>query len=240
MSEFIAGLHGRHAAIGAALAAAFDAPTTSGFEIADLKSRATEQVPGPKSFAPIEPGHKATEGWDVFDAEASAPEGPQFVDPIAAARDAGFAEGMVAGLAQAASEAGRDQALGVALAGALAGAERFDRERVALQLRQTVLALVARLVGEVGVSGELLAARITAAVDLLADSAESALLRLNPDDGALVDGRLPKTIFPAGDAAIARGSFVLESASTIIEDGPEQWLEQLTQAIERVAVPPTC
>jgi flagellar assembly protein FliH len=130
--------------------------------------------------------------------------------------------------------------LGEALAGALAGAERFDRERVAQQLRQTVLALVARLVGEVGVSGELLAGRIAAAVDLLADAAESALLRLNPADLPLVEGLLPGTIFAAGDAEVARGSFVLESASTIVEDGPEQWLEQLGQAIERVAVPPSC
>jgi flagellar assembly protein FliH len=30
---------------------------------------------------------------------------------------------------------------------------------------------------------------------------------------------------------------VLESASTIVEDGPELWLEQLAQAIDRVAVP---
>ena len=54
---------------------------------------------------------------------------------------------------------------------------------------------------------------------------------------ALLEGRLPATIFAVGDAAIARGSFVMESASTIVEDGPELWLDQLAQAIDRVAVP---
>jgi flagellar assembly protein FliH len=44
-------------------------------------------------------------------------------------------------------------------------------------------------------------------------------------------------VFAVGDVHVARGSFVLESASTIVEDGPELWLEQLAQAIDRVAVP---
>ena len=63
------------------------------------------------------------------------------------------------------------------------------------------------------------------------------MLRVHPDDVALLEGRLPKSIFAAGDPAVARGSFVLESASTIVEDGPELWLDQLAQAIERVPVP---
>ncbi|RZM09613.1 MAG: flagellar biosynthesis protein FliH, partial [Sphingomonas sp.] len=87
---------------------------------------------------------------------------------------------------------------------------------------------------------ELLGARIETASELLADKAESAMLRVHPDDVALLDGHLPKTIFAVGDATLARGSFVLESASTIVEDGPELWLEQLTQAIDRVSVPPLC
>ena len=48
-------------------------------------------------------------------------------------------------------------------------------------------------------------------------------------------GLLPDTIFPVGDAAVARGSFVMEAASTIVEDGPALWMEQLTAAIERAA-----
>ena len=53
------------------------------------------------------------------------------------------------------------------------------------------------------------------------------------------DGRKEHNLYLAGDAAVARGSFVLESASTIIEDGPDQWLEQLTTALDKVAMP-TC
>ena len=41
-----------------------------------------------------------------------------------------------------------------------------------------------------------------------------------------------------GDPHLARGAFVIESASTIVEDGPDLWLEQLAQAIDRVPIPP--
>jgi flagellar assembly protein FliH len=75
---------------------------------------------------------------------------------------------------------------------------------------------------------------------LLADGAESALLRLHPDDVPLVQGKLPATIFPVGDPHVTRGSFVIESASTIVEDGPDVWLDQLAQAIDRVPIPPAC
>jgi flagellar assembly protein FliH len=102
------------------------------------------------------------------------------------------------------------------------------------------MSLVGKLVGEVGISPELLASRITTASDLLADKTESALLRVHPDDVPLLEDHLPKTIFAVGDPGLARGSFVLESASTIVEDGPELWLEQLTQAMDRIVVPPIC
>ncbi len=54
---------------------------------------------------------------------------------------------------------------------------------------------------------------------------------------AIVCGRLPATIFAVGDASVSRGSFVLESASTVVEDGPALWMEQLAAAIDRVPLP---
>jgi len=95
-------------------------------------------------------------------------------------------------------------------------------------------------VGETGVTPDLLAERIESATEMLADSAESALLRVHPDDVPLLEGKLPKTVFAAGDPVLKRGSFVLESASTVVEDGPDHWLEQLAAAIDRIPVPPLC
>lgn len=243
MSEFTAGFSSRGIGVAEALQAAF-APRIAGFAAADLRDRATrgpvhfapqgEGEASPKHFSPANPGTNPTAGWDPLDATAPS---ASFVDPVAAAHAAGYAEGVEAALAEFAANAERDRALLTALTHALQADDRIDRNAVARRLRETVLFLVTRLVGEVGISPEILARRIEAAADMLSDAAESAMLRVHPDDVALLEGKLPRQIFAVGDATVARGAFVLESASTIVEDGPEEWLEQLAQAIDRVAVP---
>lgn len=210
MSDFIAGFSARHQT--ADLIAQAFSPV--GFAPADLRQRAL----GSRSFASADPGA----------VDAITPR----LDPLADARAAGFAEGLAAALA----DETRDRDLAEQIVATLSG--RVDRDRVALQLRQTVLFLVAKIVGETGVAPDVLARRVEAATELLSDAAESAMLRVHPDDVALLEGRLPATVFAVGDAAVTRGSFVMESASSIVEDGPELWLDQLAAAIEQVAVPP--
>lgn len=246
---FTAGFTARHNAAAEALHRAFNLSAEM-FAPADIKARAggrgrsdaaPEGAATPRHFSPADPDTNPTEGWDPFTADSEAEAKPTgasgFVDPIKAAHEMGHAEGKAAGLAEAAANAARDRGMLEAIAAELRASGQLDRERMAAQLRQTVMLLVSRLIGEVGISGELLTKRIAAATEMIADGAESALLRVNPDDLVLLDGRLPKTVFAAGDATIQRGSFVLESASTIVEDGPDLWLEQLSQAIDRVALP---
>ncbi|WP_380788283.1 FliH/SctL family protein [Sphingomonas sp. R86521] len=243
MSDFVAGIAARHDAAALAMRTAF--PIAATFAPADLRLRAATRGPvpfksqgsGPRHFSPADPDFNPTAGWDPMDAAA---EQSSFIDPLAAAHANGYAEGLAAAAAAALAETARDQAFGTALAAALGSGDRIDRERVAQQLRQTVMHLVGKLVGEIGIAPELLAARIETASDLLADKTESALLRVHPDDVTLLEGHLPKAIFPVGDPTLARGSFVLESASTIVEDGPELWLEQMALAIDRISVPTPC
>lgn len=210
----------------------------TGFSPADLIARIEEAFStdqgGPKSYAPADPQANPTQGWDPLD--PISPETP-FLDPIEEARREGFDEGFAAAQAAHEEAARRDLGLLEGVVAALQSDERIDRARVADQLRQTVMHLVTRLVGEVGVSADLLTGRVEAAAELLADASESAMLRVNPADVALLDKRLPQTIFAVGDAALSRGSFVLEASSTIVEDGPELWLEQLTTALDKVALP---
>ena len=245
-ASFQAGLSARHDAAAQVLHQAFDRPS-EGFAAYDLRERATRSGAGgpvgfspqgqnPKHFSPENSGSNPTEGWNPFDATV-APEAPQFVDAVATAHAAGYAEGIAAALAETSEAGERDRALLTRLGEALRADDRLDRDKMAQQLRQTVLFLVSKLVGEIGVAPDMLASRIDAASDMLADAAESAMLRVHPDDVAMLEGKLPRSVFAIGDSAIARGSFVLESASTIVEDGPELWLEQLAMAIDRVAVP---
>jgi len=253
MSNFISGLAtARHDALGEALQRAFDvmpgfaaaeargiaAAYTAAFTARDEAVAHGVSAPdGPRHFSPADPAADPTEGWDPFEPEAE-PIGPSlFVDPVEVARSAGYDAGYADALAEARAVADRDQTLLAQLGAALQAGSRLDREAVARRLRQTVLYLVTQLVGEIGVAPERLAKRIAAATDLLSDQTESAMLRVNPGDVALLEGKLPASVFAVGDAGVARGSFVLEAASTIVEDGPELWLEQLAHAIERVAVP---
>jgi flagellar assembly protein FliH len=228
MSEgFQAGFAARHAAAAELLQQAF-APAPRSFAPMPVAAGT------PRHFSPADRAGNPTAGWNPLDANAPPSE---FLDPVATAHAAGFAEGQAAALATVAERAVIDRALLTNLTQALSQSGRIDRERVARHIRQTVLHLVTKLVGEAGVSADLLVTRVAAATEMLADVAESALLRLHPEDMPLVEGCLPQTVFAVGDAAIARGSFVLESASTVVEDGPDLWLDQLSAAFERLAVP---
>lgn len=215
----------------------------TGFTPAELIQRLEEAFGGgpadtagaaPRHFHPADRAGNPTEGWDPLDAAA---EPNAFLDPVEVARAEGYEDGVAAATLAAREEAERDRALMAALAAELKAGGAIDRAALADALRRTVLALVGKLVGDSGVSGDLLAARVAAAADLLADAHESAMLRVHPDDVALLQGLLPDTIFPIGDAGVARGSFVLEAASTIVEDGPALWLDQLAGAIDRVPLP---
>ncbi|WP_375249606.1 FliH/SctL family protein [Sphingomonas sp.] len=213
----------------------------AGFSPADLIQRIerafggnTAETVTPRHFAPADRGDDPTAGWDPLD---SAAEPTPYLDPLELARAEGYEDGVAAATVAARDAAERDRMLLTTLGAALKAGGAIDRDALAAGLRRTVMMLVRQLIGEAGVSGELLAARVSAATDLLADASESAMLRVHPDDVALLEGHLPDTIFPIGDAQVARGSFILEAASTIVEDGPELWLETLEAAVERAAVP---
>lgn len=195
-------------------------------------------APGPKHFRPANPGTNPTEGWDPFD-----PMGERDQEPVHApidAVDAARAEGFAAGMAEAerlAAERGEVDAQALAqVASLLEMMSGFERDLLAGRLRETVLFLVRRLVGEVGVSAELLERRITAAVELLAETSEVATLRLNPADHALIEGHQPARVTLVPDGTIGRGGFRIETRTTVIEDGPEAWLAQLAAALDKAAV----
>jgi flagellar assembly protein FliH len=232
--DFVAGFASRHDQAGAALRRAFAAKGVA-FAPRDMTPEPPPQPDArPKHFEPADREADPTEGWDPFDTTQST---SGFVDPIATARAAGYDEGVAAALAEVAANAARDRQLFDGLVAAINDDRRIDRDRLAGHLRQTVLHLVRQMVGETEIDGDLLGRRVKLAAGMLADDAESAVLRLNPEDMKLVDGHLPENIFAAGDASVERGHFVLESSATIVEDGPGLWLEQLAQAIDRAALP---
>lgn len=225
---FMPGFAGHVRVAEAVLNRAFGEPVSfaaSEVEHIGRRRRATDGPAQPRHFSPAETSGDMPESWE---------------DPIAAAHAAGVAEGRAALREELDAAQGREAALLDQVSDALSKGAHFDRERMAGHLRQTVLQLVTKMVGEVGIAPDVLSARIAAAVDMLADNAESALLRVHYDDVELLKGKLPANVFAVGDPHVQRGGFVIESASTIVEDGPDMWLEQLAQAIDRVPIPPAC
>lgn len=254
MSDFIAGFASRLDDAARELALSF-ADVDEGFSPRDIKARAggrprqpaSAEAPvpeGPVHFSPQPVGAKFRKPKEAEPEETPEPVATVtpdvFADPIAAARATAYAEGYRDAHEQAALEHARDQAMLQQLGEALKSTDRIDRDLLASQLRQTVMFLVSKMVRETGIAADLLVSRIEAATDLIVDNAEAAVLRLNPEDMPLVKDHLPALVQPVGDAEIARGSFIIESPATIVEDGPELWLEQLAQAIDRVGVPPLC
>lgn len=211
----------------------------SGFAPGDLIARIEEAfAASPNGFGPASAGTEIDEAEArSLDPVAAAVAEVVTIDPLVEAHRAGYDAGYAAARIEQEQQTARDLALLEGIAASLQSDDRLDRERIAQQLRQTVLHLVTRLVGDAGISADLLAGRVEAAAELLADQSESAILRVNPSDVALLEGRLPDTVFAVGDASLTRGSFVLEAASTLVEEGPELWLEQLTSALDKVAVP---
>ena len=193
----------------------------------------------PKHFRPANPGANPTAGWDPFDPMGDRPRTDSHVaqDAIEAARAEGFAEGMAAAERMAAERGEADAQALARIAAGLEAMSGFDRDALAGRLRQTVLFLVSRLVGETGVSAALFNQRIEAAVALLADSAEAAVLKLNPQDMALIEAHVPALLAPVADPAIERGGFRIETRTTSIEDGPGAWINQLAAAHDRAALP---
>ena len=160
---FVAGLAARHDAAATALRHAFS-ERPRGFAPADLIARIQAARPddaGPKHFSPADRASNPTEGWDPLKAAVQTPQ----LDPVELARAEGYAEGLAAARAAVDEAAERDKALLGELLDQLQAGDRIDREAVTARLRQTVLLLVGKLVGEIGVSADLLAGRIeTAAI----------------------------------------------------------------------------
>ena len=233
LSNFVAGFAGRRDAAGAALRQAYAAKGVA-FAPRDITPTPPGDPAQPRRFAPADPELDPTEDWDPFDANQPT---TGFVDPLTTARAQGYDEGLAAALANGGRLAERDQALLDGLVAAIADDRRVDRERLAARLRATVLMLVTRMVGEAGIDADLLTRRVTNAAGMIGDDAESALLRMNPEDLPLIEGKLPEHIFAVADPHIARGHFALESAATIVEDGPDLWLEQIAQASDRAGLP---
>lgn len=215
---------------------------------ADAAPAPDDPAPAPRHFRPAAPGARPTAGWDPFDPMGDGRFGPRAAEaPPAPAQpveiDAGairaeaFAAGLAAGRAEAAAAGATGAAL-TAIADRLGEMAALDRVRLGEMLRATVIHLCTQIVGEAVPPAALTAARIATAAALIVDRTAPAVLRLNPEDAVAIAGQLPPGLSVTGDAALARGAFVIETRDGDISDGPDQWLARLYAALDAVPLGP--
>ena len=162
----------------------------------------------------------------LLPASVAVPENPltlAFTEGYAA----GYAEAEAASAAFSEAEAAARETLQLSLA-------RLDAD-LAETLRQRLFAAVEVLcetaIAPLALDTSLLAARVERAAAMLARADDERVLRLHPDDLALIAGQLPEGLPVLADPALERGGLRVETSNGGVEDGPEQWRRAIAEAL---------
>jgi flagellar assembly protein FliH len=159
---------------------------------------------------------------------APAPDAP---DPLAVAYAEGHAAGVAEALAAAEAEALIDEAARQHFAFSFSRLDVDLAEQLRHKLHETVTALSEAVLYPLALDTEALARRVEAAVAMFVRADDERVIRLHPDDAALVAARLPADWTFVPDATLERGALRVETSNGGIEDGPAQWRAAITEAL---------
>lgn len=174
--------------------------------------------------------------------EAAAPAPPpepdpeplaEPVDPLALAHAEGFAQGLAQARVEAEARAREEAAAHEALALSFARIDRALEEELRLRLRDTVAALCESALAPLALDEATLARRVDRAVSMLARADDDRVIRLHPDDLALVAHGLRDEWHVQPDPALERGAIRVETANGGVEDGPAQWRRAIAEALHQ-------
>lgn len=159
--------------------------------------------------------------------------GGQAEDPATLAFAEGYARGAedarAAALAEVAAQDAARHRIETALARMDDEALRAFRQR----LTECVLALCEAAVAPAAIDPAGLAARVSRAAAMFARAADERVIRLHPEDLALVHARLPEDWHCEPDPALERGTIRIEGPDGGVEDGPTQWRRALDEALRQ-------
>lgn len=157
---------------------------------------------------------------------AATPPAPR-ADPLSEAWDAGFRTAAN----QLRADMARDAVAITQLELACSRLAEKEAEVLAEKLRETVIALCNSVLDGASIDTDTLYRRIANALALLRRSTDERVLRLHPDDLALVGERLPPGLEIRPDPAFERGSLRIETTAGGVEDGPEHWRDAISAAV---------
>ncbi len=152
-------------------------------------------------------------------------------DPLSRAWADGHAAGLAEARAEAQAQAEADaEALGrISLALARLNAEQAEAMRQ--RLLATVEVLCETAIAPLALDRDSLITRVTRAAAMLARADDNKVLRLHPEDLALIASNLPEGLETMADPALERGALRLETASGGVEDGPAHWRRAIAEAL---------
>lgn len=158
---------------------------------------------------------------------------PEPEDPVALA----FAEGFNAGAAESQAAAARQAQIDADAREALGlSFMRLDKdlaEELRLRLRDTVAALCEAAIAPFALDEDMLMRRIEKAVSMLARADDDRVIRLHPDDMAMISDRLLAEWQVQPDPALERGALRVETSNGGVEDGPEHWRRAIAEALHQ-------
>ena len=160
-----------------------------------------------------------------------APPAPAAVeDPVAMAWAEGYAKGSEQARAEAEAARAAEGEARTALELALARLDADMAESLRQRLLDTVMALCEATLVPYAHDAEVLARRVERAVAMFSRAEDERIIRLHPDDLALVSDRLAAEWTVRPDPALERGALRVETPSGGVEDGPAQWRRALAEA----------
>lgn len=157
---------------------------------------------------------------------------PDLLDPLAAAHDAGFAAGIAAARAEALAQGEADKRCRDRLGFSFARLDTELAETLRQRLLATVVALCEAALAPLTLDMAALARRVERAAAMFMRADDERVVRLNPDDLAAVQDLLPPDWTFLPDPALERGALRVETRSGGAEDGPTQWRQAITEALD--------
>jgi len=151
-------------------------------------------------------------------------------DPVALAFAEGFALAAEQVRAEIEAERNADTAAREAMSISLTRLDAEMAEALRERLMDTVMALCEATLVPYAHDEKVLAQRIERAVAMFARAEDERVIRLHPEDMALVTDRLKQDWTVVADAALERGALRVETQSGGVEDGPAQWRRALAEA----------
>jgi flagellar assembly protein FliH len=154
-------------------------------------------------------------------------------DPLAMAYAAGYAAGAADAQARAYERARAESAAREGLDLSIAKLDKDLGEELRQRLRDTVAALCEAAIAPLALDEAALMRRIERAVSLLMRADDERLIRLHPDDVALLSPRLAADWQVVPDRTLERGALRVETANGGVEDGPELWRRAIAEALHQ-------